>query len=220
MDERIVCENAVEMKKVVYFVTKRFLDILFSLVGFVFLIPLIFIVKTIYVINGDFHSMFFKQKRVGKNGNAIYIWKFRTMVPNAENILKEWLTSNPEIRKEYYKTRKLDHDPRITKVGNLLRISSLDELPQVINILKGDMSLIGPRPVLEDEAEEYAENKEKFLSMRPGLTGYWACNGRSCTSLEERRKLELYYVDHCSLWLDIKIIYWTVIKVIKSEGAK
>lgn len=207
-------------QRLFYFGIKRFFDIVCSVVGFIALIPLCIIIKFIYICNRDFHSIFFRQKRVGKNGKMIRIFKFRTMVPNAEEILKEWLQNNPLKREEYLKDRKIENDPRITKIGNILRKTSLDEFPQFINIFLGEMSLIGPRPVVEDEVENYGENTEKFLSMRPGLTGYWASNGRSNISYEERMKMELYYIDHCGLLLDIQIIFDTIFAVIKKEGAK
>ena len=133
--------------------------------------------------------------------------------------LKE-LLKKPDYAKEWKENHKFENDPRITKMGKILRKTSLDEVPQILNILKGEMSIIGPRPVLDEEVEEYGKNKEKLLSVRPGLTGWWACNGRSDTSNEERMKLELYYVDHMSLKLDIKVFFKTIIKVIKKEGAK
>ena len=142
------------------------------------------------------------------------------MVYNADDILADWLKNNPEKRDEYYRDRKIDNDPRITKVGKLLRKTSLDEFPQFLNVLVGQMSMIGPRPVVVDEVENYGKNKEKFLSVRPGLTGYWASNGRSNVSYKERMKMELFYVDHCCIRLDIQIIWNTIITVIKREGAK
>lgn len=204
-----------------YFGFKRIFDVLVSFIGMLFLIPIAVIVKIITVCSGDFHSIFFKQKRLGKYGQFIYIYKFRTMVPNAEEVLNQWLEENEDIREEYYRTRKLENDPRITKIGKILRITSLDEFPQFINVFKGDMSLIGPRPIVPDEIENYNKTEaKKFLSIRPGLTGYWASNGRSCTTYRKRKQLELYYVDHCSIWLDIKIIFATIIGVLKRDGAK
>lgn len=213
-------ESSVSMRKNVYFKIKRIFDICVSLFGIILMIPIAFIIKAVSIANRDYHSIFFKQKRLGKNGNIIHIYKFRTMVPNAEDVLARWLEENEDIREEYYRTRKIENDPRITKIGKILRITSLDEFPQFINVFKGDMSLIGPRPVVLDEADNYGKNKGKFLSIRPGLTGYWAANGRSNTTYEERMKMELYYVDHCSILLDIKIIFNTVLSVIKKDGAK
>ena len=207
-------------KKLIYFFIKRVFDILCSLVGIILLIPMSLIIKIIYMCTGDFHSIFYRHRRLGKNGKFISIFKYRTMVPNAEAILKDWLRNNPEKRDEYLRDRKIDNDPRITKIGNILRKTSIDEFPQFINILMGDMSLIGPRPVVKDEVEVYGKNKNKFLSMRPGLTGYWASQGRSNISYDERMKMELYYIDHCGILLDIKIIFDTIYAVIKKDGAK
>ena len=129
-------------------------------------------------------------------------------------------TLNDEQKKEWDENFKLEQDPRITKVGHFLRKSSLDELPQILNILKGEMSIIGPRPIVQDELEKYKSNKDKLLSVLPGLTGYWAANGRSCTTYEDRMNMELYYVDNCSLLLDMKIFFKTIKIVIKKEGAR
>jgi undecaprenyl-phosphate galactose phosphotransferase len=210
----------INYKKSLYFTLKRIFDILCGIFGIIVMIPLAFIIKIVYMLNGDFKSIFFKQKRLGKDGKIMYIYKFRTMVPNAEEILQEWLKNNEDKRDEYLKTRKIDNDPRITKVGKILRETSLDEFPQFINVLKGDMAMIGPRPVVVDEADNYGKNKAKFLSVRPGLTGYWAANGRSNTTYKQRIKMELFYVDNCSAKLDIQIIFETIKSVLKKEGAK
>ena len=206
--------------KCIYFFIKRLFDIICGLVGIILLVPLIIIIKLIYIITGDKGSIFYRQKRLGKNGKIIRIFKFRTMVINAEEILQDWLKNNPDKREEYLRDRKIENDPRITKIGNFLRKASLDEFPQFINVIVGDMSLIGPRPVVPDEVLIYKENQDKFLSVRPGLTGYWASNGRSNISYEERMKMELYYVDNCSILLDLKIIIDTIFAVIKKDGAK
>lgn len=207
-------------KKHLYFLLKRIFDILISFIGIMVMIPMAIVIKLLYLFSGDFKSIFFKQKRLGKDGKIMYIYKFRTMVHNAEEILEQWLINNEDKKKEYFETRKIDNDPRITKIGKILRETSLDEFPQFINIFKGDMSLIGPRPVVIDEANNYGRNKKKFLSLRPGLTGYWAANGRSNTTYKERIKMELYYVDNCSLKLDSKIVLSTIKSVWKKEGAK
>ena len=222
-DSEIVMEEASfawQCKRTMYFAFKRVFDILCSLVGILFLIPLLIIIKIAYICTGDFKSVLYSQERIGKNGKIFRLHKFRTMVYNADDILADWLKNNPEKRDEYYRDRKIDNDSRITKVGKLLRKTSLDEFPQFLNVLVGQMSMIGPRPVVLDEAENYGKNKEKFLSVRPGLTGYWASNGRSNVSYKERMKMELFYVDHCCIRLDIQIIWNTIITVIKREGAK
>ena len=128
----------------------------------------------------------------------IYIYKFRSMTNKYKTFDEFYQTLSDEQKQEWDENFKLENDPRITKIGNFLRKTSLDELPQIINILKGHMSVIGPRPVVNDEIEKYGNQKAKFLSVKPGLTGYWAANGRSATTYEDRIKLELYYIDHCS----------------------
>lgn len=207
-------------KKVLYKFTKRIIDIIGSIIGILILIPTTLIIYLARkVLKEDKGPLFYEQLRYGKNGKVFRLYKFRSMCIGADKKLKEYLENNDEAREEFEKTHKSQNDPRITKIGNFLRKSSLDELPQMINILKGDMSFVGPRPVVEKEVEEYGTNKDKFLSVRPGLTGYWQVNGRSNTTYEERMKMELYYVDNCSLWLDIKIFFKTFITVFKKEGA-
>ena len=163
--------------------------------------------------------MFYEHLRYGKDGKKFRIYKFRSMCIDADKRLKEYLEQNEEARKEFEENHKLKDDPRITKLGKFIRKTSIDELPQFVNVLKGDMSLIGPRPIVDGEIEKYGENKDKFLSVRPGLTGYWAANGRSDITYEERMKMELYYVDNISFKLDIQIFFKTIISVVKKEGA-
>lgn len=207
-------------KKILYRATKRMIDIIGAIVGIIFLIPTTIAVCLARKISKeDKGPVFYEQLRYGKNGKVFRLYKFRSMCIGADEKLKKYLEENEEIRKEFQKTHKLQNDPRITKIGNFLRKTSLDELPQVINILKGEMSFVGPRPVVEKEVEDYGKNKDKFLSVKPGLTGYWQVNRRSNTTYEERMEMELYYVDNCSLWLDIKIFFKTFITVFKKEGA-
>lgn len=207
-------------KKVLYKITKRAIDIIGAIIGIILLIPttiLIYIARKI--LKEDQGPLFYEQLRYGKNGKIFRLYKFRSMCINADKKLKEYLDNNEDAKNEFEKTHKLQKDPRITKLGNFLRKTSLDELPQMINILKGEMSFVGPRPVISEEVEEYGVNKDKFLSVTPGLTGYWQVNGRSNTTYEERMLMELYYVENCSLWLDTKIFFKTFITVFKKEGA-
>ena len=197
---------------------KRLVDITISLILSVVSIPIFLIVALLVKIDSK-GPVFYKHKRIGKNGKTIYLYKFRSMYNDSEERLKEML-KDPKIRKEWEENYKIDHDPRVTRVGKILRRTSIDELPQILNVLKGDMSLIGPRPLVEGEIDKYGKNKAKLLSVTPGVTGWWACNGRSCRTYEDRIKLELYYVDNMGLWLDIKIIFKTIIEVIKGHGAK
>ena len=212
--------SGTSIKQNIYLGIKRTFDIVVALIGCMALLPLMAIVKLCNVISGDLNPIFYKQKRIGKNGKFIYIYKFRSMVPNADEVLKEMLKKSPERRKEWEENQKFEHDPRITKIGNILRKTSLDEVPQMINVLKGDMSLIGPRPLIEGELDSHNGNHEIYESARPGITGWWACNGRSATTYEERLRLEYYYVKNMSLMLDIKCVIKTVLAVIKKDGAK
>ena len=194
---------------------KRFFDVVCSAIALILLSP-VFLIISILIRLESKGPIFFVHKRIGKNGKTIGIYKFRTMVPNAEELIKSF---TPEQMREFKENFKLENDPRITKVGKILRKTSLDELPQLINILKGDLSIVGPRPVIQDEVEKYGNNKDKFLSVTPGLTGYWAANGRSTTTYPQRMTMELYYVDNISWKLDMKIIFKTFVSVIKKEGA-
>ena len=223
MQESILLDTLIKertiTKKSIFLCFKRLFDILISLIGLVFLIPVLLIIKICYMISGDFKSIIFKHKRIGKNGKVFNMYKIRTMVPNALEELEEIL-KDPKMKKEWDENHKFDDDPRVTKLGKVLRKASIDEIPQFINIFIGDMSFIGPRPMTKEEVDDYKANKDKLLSMKPGLTGWWACNGRSNIEPEERKKLELYYIDNCSVLLDIKIMFKTIIKVIQKEGAK
>lgn len=223
VDEAIVQPNIkekVEVRKVLYKVLKRLIDILGGLVGCVLLVPItvaVYIARK--VLKEDDGPLFYEHLRYGKDGKKFRIYKFRSMCIDADKRLKEYLEQNEEARIEFEENHKLKDDPRITKLGKFIRKTSIDELPQFINVLKGDMSLIGPRPIVDGEIEKYGENKDKFLSVRPGLTGYWAANGRSDITYEERMKMELYYVDNISFNLDFKIFFKTILSVIKKEGA-
>lgn len=161
----------------------------------------------------------YTQYRVGKDGKLFKIYKFRTMHENAEEMLKNTLKSNPVILEEWKKKKKLKNDPRITRIGKFLRKTSLDELPQFLNVLKGEMSLVGPRPYLLEELEEIKHYKQIILSTLPGITGLWQVNGRSNRTFSERVNLDCKYVMNWSFWLDLKILLKTVKAVLKCEGA-
>ena len=212
----VFLKESKSISKRVYIVVKRFLDIFLSLIGLIILSPIFLIIAIIIKLDSK-GPVFFVHSRIGEKGKPIGIYKFRTMVTNAEELIKKF---TPEQKEEFEKNFKLENDPRVTKIGNFLRKTSLDELPQILNILKGELSIIGPRPIVQAELEKYGDDKEKFLSVKPGLTGYWAANGRSDTSYEERIQMELYYVDNMSFWLDIKIFFKTILAVIKKEGAR
>ncbi|MTO64733.1 sugar transferase [Turicibacter sanguinis] len=208
-----------KIRSIIYKVVKRLFDIVCALIGCLFLVPFAIIIKISFLLSGDLKPIFYRQKRIGKDGKKIYIYKFRSMVHNAEDVLKE-LLKDEKYKKEWELKQKFEKDPRITKVGNVLRKTSLDEIPQCINVLKGDMSLIGPRPLVEGELVAHNGNHEIYESVRPGISGWWACNGRSTTTYEERLELEYYYVRNCGLLLDIRCILKTIEAVIIKKGAK
>lgn len=198
---------------------KRCIDIAGGIVGALILIPLTIIIFCVNFISKDNGPLFYSQERIGKNGKHFRMYKFRTMVVGADEKLKELLANDEELRKEFEETRKLKNDPRITKIGSFLRKTSLDEFPQFINVLKGEMSLVGPRAVIDGEIELFGIHKEEVLSVKPGITGYWAANGRSDTTYDERVRMETYYARNMSPVLDIKILCKTVVSVLKKEGA-
>ena len=212
-------ESIIATKRTAYLFFKRFIDIVFGFIGILFLIPLTIIVKIIYILTGDFHSIFFTQERIGRNGELFKIYKYRTMVLNADDILKD-LLKDKKIAYEYKKNKKLENDPRITKAGRIIRKLSLDEFPQFINILKGDMSLIGNRPYLPREKEDMGCYFNNIVSTKPGLTGYWQVSGRNNTSFRKRLKLENYYSSNFSFHIDIKIFFKTFAVVLLKKGAK
>ena len=211
--------GSMKINKPVYFFIKRLFDIIFGLIGTVLIIPIGIIIKIIYMLEGDFSSILYKQVRVGKDGKIFNMYKFRTMVPNADKKLVE-LLKDPEYAKEWEENQKLNHDPRITNIGHILRKCSLDETPQFISILVGNMTLIGPRPLVVGEIQKHHGNAELYQSVRPGISGWWAVNGRSATTYKERLEFEYYYVKNCSILLDLKAIFITFRIIWTHEGAK
>ena len=202
-------------RKKVYLAIKRLIDIIGSLIGIILLSP-IYIIIAILIKFDSPGKVVFGHTRKGKGGKDIKVYKFRTMYSNANEIFESFTS---EQKEEYYKNFKLDNDPRVTKLGGFLRKTSLDELPQLFNILKGDMTIIGPRPIVEKEISKYGNKAEKLFSVVPGLAGYWQANGRSDTTYEERVEMDMYYIDNMSFYLDVKILFQTAISVLKGEGA-
>ncbi|MCP9280273.1 multidrug MFS transporter [Bacillus wiedmannii] len=194
------------------------MDLIGAIVGLIIFSPIFLLISILYMTGDNKGPIFFKQIRMGKNGKEFYIYKFRSMIVNAEEKLKR----NEILYRKYIDNNyKLEpsEDPRITKVGQFLRKTSLDELPQFLNVLKGDMSLVGPRPVVQEELMEYGKRKDEFLSVKPGLTGYWQVSGRSDVGYPERVELELHYIYNCSILFDMKIIFLTMVHVIMRKGA-
>ena len=197
---------------------KRLLDIFIILFFLPFWLP-VFVILCFLVKITSKGPVFFGHERIGKNGKIIKCWKFRSMCINSQEILEQILKTDPVRRAQWEKDRKFIDDPRVTKFGHFLRKTSLDELPQLLNILKGDMSLVGPRPVTEPELVKYGKYKDYVLSVVPGLTGLWQVSGRSDIKYEERISLDSFYIQNWSIWLDIWILTKTIWVVINRKGA-
>lgn len=207
------------IKKGFYLLIKRLSDVILSLIGIIFLIPIALFVKIFYMLTGDFHPIIYSHDRVGKNGKIFKMYKFRSMVYNAEEELKKILKIK-KYRDEWNEFQKITDDPRITKIGKILRKTSLDETPQFINVLLGDLSLIGPRPLVTGELSKHRGNHKLYESVKPGITGWWAVNGRSATSYKKRLELEYYYIQNMGFKLDFLCIIKTLKVVFNRNGAK
>ena len=211
---------SVKKQNIAYRFVKRFIDIIAGLVGVILLIPITIIVEIIRIVKKENDGpLFYEQLRIGKNGKQFRMYKFRSMCMNADERLKEYLEENEEARKEYKKYKKLKCDPRITKVGKVLRETSLDEFPQLLNVLKGDMSLVGPRPYLPREKKEMGEYYLGIINVKPGITGPWQIKGRSKITFEDRLKMDLEYANKSNLTRDLKILIKTFTKVMNKDGA-
>lgn len=201
-------------------IVKRVVDICGGLIGTIVLIPLTIIIYIArIVLHENDGPIFYDQLRIGKNGKVFKMYKYRSMVIGADEKLFKYLEENEEARLEYKKYKKLKNDPRITKVGKFIRKTSLDEFPQFINVLIGDMSLVGPRPYLPREKEDMGEYYDYIIKTRPGITGYWQIAGRSDVTFDDRLKMDYDYIENKSLKTDSKIFIKTVLNVIKKEGA-
>ncbi len=194
--------------------TKRGLDIVICSAILLLLLP-IFILTALAIAITDGFPVIIRHKRVGQHGKEIQIFKFRTMVRDADLVLKQ----HPGLMAEYEKNFKLDYDPRITKMGRWLRQSSVDEFPQLLNVIRGEMSLVGPRPIVTAELEKYGADQDAYLAMKPGCAGLWQCSGRSRTTYDQRVALDAQYYQEASTWMDAQIICRTFISMIKRDGA-
>ena len=197
---------------------KRFMDVSIVLIGSIIISPIFFLIALFIKINSP-GPVLYTQKRIGQNGKYFRAYKFRSMVSNAEEILKELLAKDKNAREEWNQNQKLKNDPRITAIGKLIRKTSLDEFPQFINIIKGEMSLVGPRPIVDEEIKKYGSDFQRIFSIKPGLTGLWQVSGRSDTNYSDRVSLDTYYLQSWSVWLDIWIICKTFGVLIKGSGA-
>ena len=212
--------NTSKLSKYFYLTIKRLFDICMSLFGILFLIPIAVVIKISYMLNKDFSSIFYSQTRIGKDGKEFKLYKFRSMIPNADEVLKELMDTNTDIFNEYSKNKKLKNDPRVTKVGKFIRKTSLDEFPQFINVFKGDMSIIGNRPYLPREKKDMGSYYDDIVKTKCGIVSYWAIHGRSDVSFERRLELEQYYSNHQSLGLDVKIFIKAFSVVLFKKGAE
>lgn len=200
-------------------IIKRFIDIIGSLFGIIMLIPLTIGIYMANLIVKDNGPVFYCQNRIGKDGKLFKMYKFRSMVVGAEKKLEEYLEKDEGAKKEYAEYKKLKNDPRITRVGRFIRKTSIDEFPQFINVLKGEMSLVGPRPYLPGEKEDMNGFYKYITSCKPGLTGFWQISGRSEVTFTDRLDMDMKYYSKHSLKDDIKILNKTVMKIVKKEGA-
>jgi Undecaprenyl-phosphate galactose phosphotransferase WbaP len=197
---------------------KRTLDLVLTGVGGLLILPLIAAIAAAIRLSSR-GPAFYAQHRVGRGHRGFMAWKFRTMIENADQLLEEHLDQNPQLRREWAETHKLKDDPRVTRIGRILRRTSLDELPQIWNVFRGDMSLVGPRPVVTAEVEKYGESFDFYRAVRPGITGLWQVSGRSDTSYNERVALDVRYVRHWSVWLDLYLLARTFGVVVRGSGA-
>ncbi|MDJ0557000.1 MAG: sugar transferase [Microcoleaceae cyanobacterium MO_207.B10] len=200
--------------------SKRLFDVLFSLSVLILFAPVYLVIALLIVFNSP-GSVFYVQERVGKNRKLFRCLKFRTMVENADEMLGEIMETYPHLRQEFQESFKLKHDPRITWIGRFLRVTSLDEFPQFWNVLKGDMSVVGPRPLVVEELPKYGHHMDKILTIKPGITGLWQVSGRNDIPYPKRVQIDLYYVNCRNFWIDIWIMFKTIGIVIfpKNNGA-
>ena len=197
---------------------KRTFDLICTACGGLLILPIIAIISLLVAIDNK-GNVIFAHRRIGKDGKEFPCYKFQTMIPNAQEKLAEYLAANPEAKKEWEESFKLTNDPRVTKLGGFLRKTSLDELPQLWNVIKGDMSLVGPRPIVKKEIERYGEYFREYAMVLPGITGMWQASGRSDTTYEERVSMDTWYVRNWSVWLDIMYLAKTFQAVIFGKGA-
>ena len=199
-------------------IIKRIFDLVLCIIGLVIVVPVCLVIAIAVRLDSKGPAIFV-HRRIGQGGRTFPCYKFRTMIPNAQEVLESYLTTHPEARKEWETDYKLKDDPRVTHLGAFLRKTSLDELPQVFNVLKGDMSLVGPRPIVEGEIPKYGEYFRDFCIVPPGITGMWQASGRSDTTYEERVQMDTWYVRNWSVWIDITYLCKTFWIVLARKGA-
>jgi Undecaprenyl-phosphate galactose phosphotransferase WbaP len=197
---------------------KRFIDLVIIIVGGILVLPFLLLIALLIKVTSP-GPVLYRQRRLGANGKHFYVYKFRSMITGSQDRLRELLESDTELKKEWEKNHKLAKDPRVTKIGKFLRRTSIDEFPQLINILKGEMSLVGPRPIVEEEIEKYGDDYNRVFSIKPGLTGLWQISGRSDTDYESRISYDTYYLQSWSVWMDLWVLFMTFGAVLRGRGA-
>ena len=197
---------------------KRAIDLTSALLGGLLISPLLLLIA-IWIKLDSRGPVFYGHTRIGQEGRRFKAWKFRSMIPDADRVLQDYLERHPELQAEWVATQKLKNDPRVTRVGRWLRKLSLDELPQLWNVIRGEMSLVGPRPIVQEELAKYGEKGVLYLKVKPGMTGLWQVSGRSETSYQERVEIDAYYVRNWSVWLDMYILARTVWAILFGRGA-
>mgnify|MGYP003300921920 CR=1 FL=1 len=202
-----------------YTIIKRMIDIIGAIVGIILLIPITIGIAIAKIVTRDKGPIIYTHNRIGKDGKIFKMYKFRSMVVGADEILFKYLEENEDAREEYKVNKKLKDDPRITKIGKFIRKASIDEFPQFINVLKGDMSLVGPRPYLQREREDIGEYYPYIVALKPGITGLWQVSGRNAVTFEERLELDKQYYEKRNMRMDLKILIKTALKVFDREGA-
>jgi Undecaprenyl-phosphate galactose phosphotransferase WbaP len=217
-NENLVISSKISLNNGWNIFIKRLFDLLFASLAFIVFLPLFLTLMAVISLEGG-GSAFYTEKRVGRNGRPFTFIKFRTMYSDGEKRLKDYLDRSPEAREELETYDKLRNDPRVTRVGRLLRRTSLDETPQLLNVIRGDMSLVGPRPLPPEKIDRLDDAAELILRARPGITGFWQASGRSGVSIETRLEMDIFYVRNWSLWLDFIILMKTIRVVLLQEGA-
>jgi undecaprenyl-phosphate galactose phosphotransferase len=200
-----------------YFFSKRFIDVVGALLLTLVFSPVLLVVTLSLLRDGG--DILFRHTRIGKGGKAFKVYKFRTMVPHADQVLRDLIARDPELREEWLRDHKLRNDPRVTTIGKFLRRSSLDELPQLWNVFKGEMSLVGPRPIIREEITKYGRAARYYLAVKPGLTGIWQVSGRNDTDYRRRVAMDRHYACTASLSTDLVVLAKTVDVVLRRRGA-
>jgi lipopolysaccharide/colanic/teichoic acid biosynthesis glycosyltransferase len=217
---RLVNSRSQQLNRKSRDIIKRLFDIFFSISVLLFCAPIYLLLAGSIACTSS-GSIFYIQERVGKNYQHFGCIKFRTMIPNADRLLANMMAESDELRQEFSENFKLKADPRITKIGRFLRITNLDEFPQFINVLRGEMSVVGPRPLVPEELERYGKDLDQVLTIRPGITGLWQVSGRNDLPYDQRIRIDVHYVKHHNFWLDLQIVFKTILLTVmtKNNGA-